>query len=482
MSQELRPYQRETLEERLPHAFKRGHKRICLVGPCGCGKTTLISKLCQGAASKGKTVTVTAHRRRLIKQLSERLQAFGVRYTVAMADLPDEPWAVEDIGADVIIGSRDTMLARLATGEVRSTALWIPDEAHTIVGRGYKELGERIDPEFVIGPTATPCLSNGMGFGRNLFDALVPVTTIEHLIAQRYLVPVDAYCPVGAARRKVKDIKAGIYGDPVQQWIKHAEGLRTITFCRTLAECRAVYLMFNREMIPAEILDADTPDELRDEAIERLSKGETKVIVCTPGLMGVGVDIPALECVQTLVKNISPIPFWQTVGREQRIAPGKERAVLLDHSAAVYEHGMPNVSPLWELGTQDSVQLRQLRRMDEKADVRPVVCRACGYIFAGDTCPQCQTLAAKSGRDPATQRENLEQVDNVPAVNRLQDDWRKFLRICAAKGWKVSRALEMFRGKRGVYPDHAGLKITPPVYWSKRYQLVAVVYPEYAPK
>ena len=58
----LRPYQAHTVEHLLPAAFKAGHKNVCLYGPCGCGKTTMIAEVCRRSALNGTTVTVTAHR------------------------------------------------------------------------------------------------------------------------------------------------------------------------------------------------------------------------------------------------------------------------------------------------------------------------------------------------------------------------------------------------------------------------------------
>ena len=479
MAQILRDYQLETNEEKLPYAIRKGHKKVCLYGPCGSGKTTIIADLARRCASKDSTMTVTAHRRRLIKQLSMRLQEFGVRYTVEMADLPEEKWAVVDNGANIVIGSKDTMLASLKKGlRPRSTRVWIPDEAHTIDNDAYQSLGEAIAPEWTIGPTATPCKSDGSGFGPRLFTTIVSVTSIEKLIEQQHLVRIDCYAPVGVNRRRREGLKSGILGDPVRQWIDHAQGLRTITFCRTLAECRAVLQMYRADMIPAEHVDAKTPDEERDAAIGRLTTGETKVLVCTPGLMGVGVDIPEIECVQTLVRQINPRAFWQNCGRAQRTATEKHRAVLIDHAGAVFYHGLPNWSPAWTLATDDSVQLRQQDRMSKTDDLRPVICNRCGTITTGTRCPKCDTvLSSKPGIRTATDRGVVEAVNGRAPEDMRDDDWHKFLYMACAKGWKCIVPASMFKKKWGVWPDKAG--VSPPFgFWMKD-RLAAVEYPDY---
>ncbi len=481
--QTLHPFQAETTQVLLPAAFKAKHTRVCLYGPCGSGKTTMIADICRGAASKGNTVTVTAHRRRLIKQLSERLGEWGVRYHNEMANAPDEPWFKNDPGAEIIIGSRDTMLKliRVPAG-VRPSKIWIPDEAHCITGQGYKELGDAISFEYLIGPTATPCDENGSGLGKNLFTELVWSTRIEHLIRDGYLTKMDSFAPVGADKRRREGLKQGVYGDPVGQWVKHASGMRTVTFCRTIKECQAVRLMFLADMIPAEHISAETPDDERDDTIERLRTGDLKVLVCTPGLLGVGVDIPELECVQTLVKNISPRAFWQTVGRGQRTAEGKKRCVLLDHAGAVFEHGLPNASPPWELSDRESVQVRTIRKMSEDKSLRPVVCPNCGSISTGGTCPGCNIATARPGRKVQTTRENLDQVDEIEPMDRYQIEWLRILWQCGYRGEKCVVAFRRFMTKFGIWPCDAPAALDPKPSWSSRVMRVDEKWPKFARK
>lgn len=479
----LRNYQLRAADDLIPAAIRRGRKRVCLVAPCGAGKTSIIAELCRRGASKGTTTTVTAHRRRLIKQLAERLAGFGVRYTVEMADLPDEPWAVHDAGADVVIGSRDTMIARIDTAGVRKTKAWIPDEAHCLTGAGYRHLGHAIAPEYTVGFTATPCHPDGSGFGPSLFDDLVTVTTIEDLLAADTpcLVPVKVYAPVGIGRRRRKGLEAGVAGDPVRQWVDHAAGLRTAVFCRTLAECRAVVDMYAADSVPAVHLNADTPDQERDEAIARLEAGDLKVIVCTPALLGLGTDIPALECVQTLTKNHSPVVHWQSVGRCQRPADGKDRAVLLDHAAAVFAHGMPNVSPVWSLSEHDSVQRRQAERLTTSPAAKPTVCPACGLMIAGGgRCPKCQTLTTHSPKDKVkSEREPLTNVRDVDAdgPSLMQREWRKMLYSCAAQGVRCKALAARFKGRFGVWPEAANVE--PRLTREHAEKPVGEVFPDY---
>jgi DNA repair protein RadD len=481
---ELRDYQAHANDVLIPEALRRGSRSIGNIAPCGSGKTSQIADLCRRAASKGNTVTVTAHRRRLVRQLAERVKSFGIRYTVEMDKLPDEEWAVHDSGADIIIGSMQTMVARIDTAGVRKSKIFIPDEAHMLHGAAYKTLRKTIAPDYTVGFSATMCRPDGSGLGRDVFDELVTVTTIENLLSRDVplLVPVDVYAPVGVGKRRRKGLAAGVSGDPVKQWLTHANGLRTLVFCRTLAECRTVRDMYLAEGIPAVHIDGGTPEEERDEAFKRLESRERLIIVSTPSLMGVGVDLPFIECLQTLTKNHSPIAQWQPVGRIQRTDDGKANAVLLDHAAAVYTHGMPNVSPVWTLDDKDSVQRLTAERQENTPGMQPHVCPACGCVSAGTAaCPKCQTaLSVKRKAEVGTEREGLTGVKDVdgPSVNEAwQKAWRGMLYTGAASGMKCSATAGMFKGRFGVWPDAAG--VHPVANRADSHKVVGEVFPQF---
>lgn len=436
------------------------------------------------SASKGTTVTVIAHRRKLIQQLSERLQLFGVPYDIQMASLPDEPWVKSDPSAEITIGSVQTLASR---SNVRESQIVIPDEAHCTVGAEYQYVLKKINAKYLLGPTATPCRSDGSGLGPNIFTDLIEFARIEQLLARTppLLTHVEVWSPSGIGAKRRKGLPTSIAGDPVQQWLTRANGLRTLTFCPTVAEGIAVRDMFLAEGIEAVHHNADTPNEKRNEDIKRLESGEILVLTVTPSLMGVGVDIPMVECVQTLTKNHSPIIHWQSIGRGQRTAPGKTRAVVLDHSGAVYVHGMPNRSPVWNLSTEDSIQNREQKRQNENPEeYKPNVCPSCGLVSAGSRkCPnpECGTqLKFESRKELATERENLAKLDEMngsPVNPAWQQEWRRILYSTAHQGAMTKVASARFKAKFGVRPEAANVSPLPSK--DDRNKKVGEVFPQF---
>ncbi|TXH09377.1 MAG: hypothetical protein E6R03_16915 [Hyphomicrobiaceae bacterium] len=469
-------------------ALRKYGSTVC-VSPCGSGKGTMIADDAIGAVSKGHTVQISVYRRILVEQIAERLQLNGIRYSVQMPDLPDKPWAIRDQHADVIVSSRDTMAAILRNGgEVRRSDLHIIDECHGFETLGYQTINKAVQPRWLLGYTATPVRPDGMGLSNRVFKSMVEAAKIEELIEKGMIVPVEVYVPVKTAKRRRSGLKISANGDPIQQWMSHAYGLRTVTFCSNIAESKMVRSEFVANGIAAEHVDANTPREEREAIFTRLLLRET-LVVCNVGIADVGWDFPALECVQLLTKCGSPIAYWQKTGRVARnyLDEQKSRGVLLDHSAAMAEHGWPNLSPLWELSDREPIQKRQQERFGESApsDAKPIICNKCGRGSIGlRNCPCGNPLFRDSQEKPETAGENLSLIGDAAefAVGKknYQKEWTNILYMAAnhPTGSKsFAWAASIFKNKFHDWPEK--FSVTPTVPFDERKRSIVEVYPQF---
>lgn len=487
MIQQLWDFQLKTREEKR-EAFKAGKRSVLVVSPCGSGKGTMTADDCTLAASNGRTVLVSAHRRILVEQIAKRMQDNGVRYSVLMADMPNSDWAIRDDRAEVTIASRDTLLAMIRNdADIPHSDIFIPDECHLGESFGYQLIRKAVSAIWEIGYTATPVLPDGSPLSDRVFQTMIEAAKIEDLIDQKKIVPVEVYAPVGTAKRRRKGLKITATGDPVKQWLAHANGLRTATFCANVAESKAVRDAYIEAGIPAEHIDATTPLAEREAIFARLLSRET-LVLCNVFVAEIGWDFPALECVQLLTVCGSVQAFWQRIGRAMRIydVENKERAVLLDHSAAMAEHGWPNVSPLWSLADREPLHKRQQERFGEGAPIeaRPMICQGCGRGSLGmTTCPTCgQPFYKEKKKDPSMNREPLELIPDAAefaSVNRqsFQKEWTAILYQAAARGMPFSWANVVFQKKFHEWPETAG--VTPTVPFNERNRLVGEAYPVY---
>ena len=66
----LREYQ-ELLIEGVRSEFDSGKKRVCIVSPCGSGKTVIMAWMSAQSKLRGNNVLFAVHRQELIKQSSD---------------------------------------------------------------------------------------------------------------------------------------------------------------------------------------------------------------------------------------------------------------------------------------------------------------------------------------------------------------------------------------------------------------------------
>jgi superfamily II DNA or RNA helicase len=474
---EERAYQREYPEDIRGH-FRAGRRRVLMVASTGAGKTRMLGMMADEMMRKSDATRmfVVAERRLLVEQLASQMRASGLRWHVEMANLPDgeaigNEWVRKDRDARIWIGSRDTVLSRADRHDwldIPKFDLTVIDEVHRFERGKSRKLIERVGSPFVLGMTATPCFSDGTGLGSDNWDAIVERVTMRQLVEMGVLVPVRYFAPPELSQKRKKGEKTGVVGDPVKHWMDHAEGKRTVALLPGVKEAYAVRDRFRAAGVTAEVIDADTPPKERTRILKEAVAGK---VLWTGGVgtLDTGVDVPEWEVGQILTKCGSFTKYRQFGGRVMRKcdAIGKKYAILLDHSAAVAEHGFLDEPVPWELSADGDVSERVKKEREAGERANPVCCAKCGCLFAGSpVCPECGTPLPRRERkaDPDIGRELLVEVD-APQESpgqfnlRKQREWTVFLRMCVAKGWAAKKANVMFKSKFGDWPENMG--VTP---------------------
>lgn len=468
----LRPYQVDVIE-RMRARLREGKRRGIIQAATGAGKTHISSEIIRCAVAKGKRCLFLAHRRRLIKQKAERLDAFGVPYGVLMAGEPT--WR----GAPVQVASRDTLLSRSVRNDWAAPPpadLVIVDECHNCLSDEYQRLLALYRDAIVIGLTATPARSDGRGLG-DYYEALECAVPTSQLVREGWLAPVRCYAPA----RQGGGRKAGLAGDPVEHWKRYAEGRPTVFFAGKVEHSLAAVQAFCSAGVPAEHIDADTPDAEREAVLARVRGGETRV-VANVGIMTEGVDVPELSCCVLFRVTGSYVLYAQAVGRIMRAHPGKRDAVLLDHAGACLRHGLPDVDVEWSLDGKDSVDARKKKARKEGREEAPACCPVCGRLFAGSPqCPACGWQVRRKKAAPQAKRDDLlEEVTRSASPAELRAEkaryWQTCLAVMAHKGRTAGAAGHMYRGRFGRWPDDSLPNVPRGVQWR---QPVANLYPQF---
>jgi DNA repair protein RadD len=455
-----------------------GRRKLLLVSPTGSGKTVIASEVTKRMVAKHQRVLVLAHRREIIQQTRAKLFANGVDAGVIMAGVDPRPMA------PVQVASIDTLRVRALrsnTMQMPLVDLLIIDEAHHARAETYRLIIETYPDAKVVGLTATPCRGDGRGLG-NIFNEMIECPQVAELIGLGVLVGARVYAPVDPNLKGVQT-RQGDYvvsqlstrmntddlvGDIVTHWHKYGERRKTVVFAVDVAHSIHIRDEFVRAGVRAEHLDGTTPIAEREAILARLASGETEIVTnCM--VLTEGWDMPAIGCCVLARPTKQMGLYRQMIGRVLRPAPGKKDAVILDHSGAVYRHGLPEDHVEWTLDVdrRASNPTHDKRKRGEQPKLRD--CPHCQALMFAPPCGNCGWQPRKRGENVAFVDGELGLViggrargtEHDPAVRQ---QWHGMLvAIAQERGYQRGWIAHKYREKFGEWPAYGPMPepITP---------------------
>lgn len=472
---DLRKYQTESVNS-LRMKMASGKKRVLLQASCGAGKTIISAEIVRLALSKGKKVLFLVHRRDLVKQTIDKYQQYGLgdEIGVIMAGFESE------LSRPVQVASLQTYGRRLNFNELaynpwfHNADLVIFDECHVAGAPTYKRLLDLYSEKaYLIGLSATPCRSNGTGLGQ-LFDEIVPCIPMPDLVNQGFLVPAIHYAPsvldmrgvrVTAGDYNAKDVdklvdKPSLIGDVYENWARLAVDRQTIIFAHNVKHSKHIRDQFGRYGIKIAHIDANTPDEEREQIYSDFEAFRIQVLT-NVGVCCEGSDLPCASCIVITRPTLSLSRWIQQAGRGARPYPGKENFLLLDHAGNIERHGYVDDDIAWTLDEHCQAAKRKKPRKKEK---KILTCDECRHAFSGKVCPQCGLEVKDYGKKiEAVDAELVEVGKNkkkaTMAEKRVFYGQLEYYRM--AKGYSQGWSAWAYKEKFGVWPN--GLKNTEPI-------------------
>ena len=337
------PYQQEMLDalevERLVH----GRHRNLLVAATGTGKTVVAAldyrRLCLDGHRP--RLLFVAHRREILEQSLRTYRevlgdaSFGERY---FEGTRPERW--EHVFASV------QSLTAYGIGNIPPDAFEVVviDEFHHAEARTYRRLLEHLQPDELLGLTATPERADGTDVrsffeGRTaaelrLWDAL----GADLLCPFHYFVVAD-----GTDLRAItwsrgrydegelsnvftgNDARARIVLQQLNDKVADVGSMRALGFCVSIAHAEYMARIFNEAGIPAHAVSGETPRAARAQALQDLRERAVNVLFAAD-LFNEGLDLPEIDTVLFLRPTESATVFLQQLGRGLRRT--REKAVL----------------------------------------------------------------------------------------------------------------------------------------------------------
>ncbi len=416
----LRYYQREGIG-RLRQSIKSGYKAPLLVAPTGAGKTVMFSYMAKQAAGRSKRVLILAHRDKLIRQASSKLDDYDVGHGVIMAGVrPSRLMNTQ-------VASVQTMVRRIQKYRFKFDLVVI-DEAHLSAAASYIKVIDAIratSPHaIIIGVTGSPYRLDGKGLGveaGGLYDDLVVGVTLRDLIDDGFLVQPKVYASretldlsgvrtVGGDYNS-KDLasvvdRPTLVGNAVEHYQKVCPGVPSIAWCVNIAHSEHVAEQFSACGIPARSLSGEAKTEEREQVLGDLAAGRLKVVTFC-NLLIEGVDVPEIGAVILLRPTKSLSAYLQVIGRglrpvyasdmslesrDHRLAamdmgPKGRHCIVLDHAACWYIHGFADDEREWSL---DGQKKSGKKKKDDDPEFKIQQCPSCFRVhLPGPVCPEC---------------------------------------------------------------------------------------------
>jgi DNA repair protein RadD len=464
---DLRPYQREVIAE-YDSARARGHNRILLVAPTGSGKTIIAGEIITRFAQRYRPVLVLAHRLEIITQTSAKLHGCGVSHGIIKAGFSPRPMERVQVASVQTLWTR---AVRCQSMTLPPAELLIVDECHHATARTWRKLIEAYLGAVLIGLTATPCRGDGRGLG-GIFETMIEAPQVAALIEQGFLVKSRVYAPITPNLRGVR-VRHGDYvedelaarmdtrklvGDIVTHWHKFGERRRTVVFGCNVAHSLHLRDEFVRSGVRAEHLDGETPKDERNAVLARLAAGETELVTnCM--VLTEGWDMPEVGCAILARPTKKMGLFRQMIGRVLRPTDGKPDAVILDHSGAVFAHGLPEDHVEWTLDPERKAESPAHAARLKSHGSRLLECSQCGAIhFAGQACPHCGFLPKRPPRDVFVAEGELGLVNGGRAqANGYDPETRRrwhgmFAYIATERGYRPGWTAYKYKEKFGAWP------------------------------
>jgi superfamily II DNA or RNA helicase len=445
----LRPYQNRAIRD--TYESMRQNRTTLLQLPTGSGKSHIAASVIEHGLQNGKRIGFLTDRIVLSDQIFDRLYEAGLPVSVLQGNHP-----MYRPDCPVQICSVQT-LARRSRDQWPPVDLWFQDEAH-IQYNGVYEIMDTWNNIPWIGLSATP-FTTGLGLK---WENLVVGATTSELMGLGYLSQYEAYGPstpnLVNVRRSGGDYATAdleermneLTGDIVSHWKSFAEGKKTLAFTPTVAYAQHLAEEFESNGINADYVCGKDSDERRSDVLKRYSRGEITVLTNCDVLTR-GYDQPDIECGILARPTRSLSLHIQMLGRMLRTAPGKDKALILDHAGNIARLGFPDDDLPTTLNTQEQgVSSTDTPNQEEP---QPWNCPECHHLVPPRThqCPVCGHTARRPSR-VEVKAGVLTRLEKGGSDASKQTVYSMLNCIAQDKGYKPGWTANKYRAIFGVWP------------------------------
>lgn len=329
--------QQEALDA-LASARQQGRRAALVVMATGLGKTWVAAF--DAARAGARRVLFIAHREELLLQAARIFRRVFPDASLGFLNAQHKRRDVDLLMASVHTLARPEQLALI---DPRDFDYVVVDEFHHAAAQTWRRALEHLQPDFLLGLTATPARLDGQPIldlcgGHLAFRASIWEGVRRGLLAPlRYLgVPDEidyrlvrwqhgAFDEHDLEREALREVRLAA---ALRHLRAHSQG-RALLFCVSQAHADALAAYLQRHGLRAASVHSGPSSAPRRAALDALQRGDLEAL-CAVDLLNEGVDLPAVDTVLLLRPTASPVVWLQQLGRGLRRAEGKDCLTVID--------------------------------------------------------------------------------------------------------------------------------------------------------
>lgn len=349
---ELRSYQRDAVNA-IHESIESGRSNSLVTLATGLGKTVVASTLIAEYLEKipSANVLVMAHMNDLVRQLDSSCWSQFDKNTETHLWTDGERPAYFD---GVTFATWQSISSAVDRGEIL-TNLWslvVIDECHHAPSESYQRLISALNPEHLLGVTATPWRGDGLSLRPLFGDPIFSMDVVEGM-QLGYLSKVDYQMmldgidwdeirKLSVQGLSIRDLNTSLYVPErdigmiasICDVIESTKNPRTLVFCRSISHAERLQSFFSQYDITARVLHSGMHKSERYQILNAFRAGTLRVLISIE-MLNEGIDVPEVNIVVFARVTHSRRIFLQQLGRGLRLSNNKTHVKVLDYVADV---------------------------------------------------------------------------------------------------------------------------------------------------
>ena len=347
-----RPYQ-QTAIDAIFKALELGSNKGLLTLATGLGKTVIASTFISDFLEENPSsnVLVLAHMSDLVRQLDE------ASWRQFSSDIETHVWTGGERPAflkGVIFATWQSVLSAMTNGEIekKQFELIIVDECHHAPSESFSKILNELEPEFLLGVTATPWRGDNTSLKYLFGEPLFSMNVVEGML-QGYLSKVDYKMLTDGIDwqeinylskngHTVKDLNERLYiperdrgmVEEIVSTINATDNPRALVFCRSIKHAERLLVFFKMYDIKTSVLHSNLSRTERFNALAGFRTGKITALISIE-MLNEGIDVPEVNIVCFARVTHSRRIFLQQLGRGLRLSDNKKEVKVLDFVADI---------------------------------------------------------------------------------------------------------------------------------------------------